>query len=258
MNSTEGKLFVRRNIEANSRIHSDTESNYNRNIKTVSQIHENLLLAGMSGKTSYEKMLEKDKEESVHEELKPLLILLRLLGCFPVYFSKSDVPRYRAFSAAFVYSVCLYVIINVISFLSVRNGLLYLFKKDDSIGESIYNSLLIMMLVNGTCVPVLAWLDTPKFVQYLHKWKEFQTMFVMVTGDRLILGTKRQVILCILCMCAIAPTTLTLHMVSPQLQYWQSPSYSVSFLVMGTTLAIFNVMFRSLLTVATLLNKCFK
>jgi hypothetical protein len=89
MNSTEGKLFVRRNIEANSRIHSDTESNYNRNIKTVSQIHENLLLAGMSGKTSYEKMLEKDKEESVHEELKPLLILLRLLGCFPVYFSKS-------------------------------------------------------------------------------------------------------------------------------------------------------------------------
>ncbi|GFG29283.1 hypothetical protein Cfor_09486, partial [Coptotermes formosanus] len=87
---------------------------------------------------------------------------------------ESNVPRHRAFSAAFIYSVCLYVIINVISFLSVRNGVLNLFKKEDSIGDSIYNSLLIISLVNCTGVPVLAWLDTPKFVQYLHKWEEFQ------------------------------------------------------------------------------------
>jgi hypothetical protein len=89
MNSTEGKLFVRRNIKANSRIHSDTECTYNSDIKTVSQIQETLSLAGMGRKISYEKMLEKDNEEPFHKELKPLLILLRLLGCFPVYFSKS-------------------------------------------------------------------------------------------------------------------------------------------------------------------------
>ncbi|GFG38414.1 hypothetical protein Cfor_06730 [Coptotermes formosanus] len=174
MNSIEGKLFVRRNIKANSRIHSDTECKYNRNTKTGSEMNENLLLAGVSGRNSYGKMLERDNEESFHMQLKPLLIFLRLLGCFPVYFSKSDVPRHRAFSAAFIYSVCLYVIINVISFLGLRNGVLHLFKKDDSIGDSIYNSLLIIMLVNCTGVPVLAWLDTPKFVQYLHKWEEFQ------------------------------------------------------------------------------------
>jgi len=43
----------------------------------------------MTGKSSIENLLEKDNAESLHKELKPLLIMLRLLGCFPVYFSKS-------------------------------------------------------------------------------------------------------------------------------------------------------------------------
>ena len=72
-----------------SKVYRDVESKYNRSIKTVAQINENILLAGMTGKSSNEKFLEKDSAESLHKELKPLLIMLRLLGCFPVYFSKS-------------------------------------------------------------------------------------------------------------------------------------------------------------------------
>jgi hypothetical protein len=72
-----------------SKVYSDVESKYNRSIKTVAQINENILLAGMTGKSSNDKLLEKDSAESLHKELKPLLIMLRLLGCFPVYFSKS-------------------------------------------------------------------------------------------------------------------------------------------------------------------------
>jgi hypothetical protein len=87
MNSTNKKLFVRRNIESNVKDYRDVEYKYNRNIKTVAQTNENILLAGMTEKTSYDK-LEKDNAESLHEQLKPLLIALRLLGCFPVYFSK--------------------------------------------------------------------------------------------------------------------------------------------------------------------------
>jgi hypothetical protein len=89
MNSAKRKLFVKRNIKRNSRIYSDIKYTYNRNIKTVSQINEHLLLADITGKTSYDKILKKHKEETLHNELKPLLIMLRLLGCFPVYFSKS-------------------------------------------------------------------------------------------------------------------------------------------------------------------------
>ena len=72
-----------------NKVYRDEESKYNRSIKTVAQINENILLAGMTGKTSYDKLLGKDNAVSLHKELKPLLILLRLVGCLPVYFSKS-------------------------------------------------------------------------------------------------------------------------------------------------------------------------
>jgi len=86
----------------------------------------------------------------------------------------TDVPRYRALSPAFIYSVCLYVVVNILSFFSARESVLNLFQKDDNVTESICNTLLIFVLVNCTGVPLLAWIDTPKFVQYLHKWEKFQ------------------------------------------------------------------------------------
>jgi len=60
------------------------------------------------------------------------------------------------------------------TFLSVSYSVLVLFKKEDTISGSVFNILLIALLVNCTAVPVLAWIDTPKFVQYLHKWEQFQ------------------------------------------------------------------------------------
>jgi hypothetical protein len=89
MNSTHEKLFVRRNIKIKNKDYGDVESKYNRSTKTVAQINENILLAGMSGISSYDKSLDKNNAESLNKDLKPQLIVLRLFGCFPVYFSKS-------------------------------------------------------------------------------------------------------------------------------------------------------------------------
>jgi hypothetical protein len=89
MNSTHEKLFVRRNIKTKNKVYRDEESKYNRSIKTVAPRNENILLAGMTGESSYDKLLDNNNAESLHKELKPLLIILRLLGCLPVYFSKS-------------------------------------------------------------------------------------------------------------------------------------------------------------------------
>jgi len=86
----------------------------------------------------------------------------------------TDVPRYRAFSPIFIYSVCLYMVVNLISLLSAWESVLRLFKKNDNISDFVFNISLIVLLVNCTFVPVLTWIDTPKFVQYLHKWEQFQ------------------------------------------------------------------------------------
>jgi hypothetical protein len=89
MNSANENLFVRRNINFKVKVYRHVESKYKRSIKTVAPINENILFAGVTGKSSNDKLLEKDNAGSLHKELKPLLILLGLLGCFPVYFSKS-------------------------------------------------------------------------------------------------------------------------------------------------------------------------
>jgi len=89
MNSTHEKFFVRRNIKNTGTVYRDVECKYNRSIKTAGQINENILLNGMTGKLSNDKLLERDNAESLHKQFKPLLIVLRLLGCLPVYFSNS-------------------------------------------------------------------------------------------------------------------------------------------------------------------------
>jgi L-cysteine desulfidase len=89
MNSRQEKLFEKTNIKNKVKVYRDVKSKYNRSIKTVAQMNENILLAGMTGKWSNDKLLDKHNAETLDKELKPLLIMLRLLGCFPVYFSKS-------------------------------------------------------------------------------------------------------------------------------------------------------------------------
>jgi hypothetical protein len=81
---------VRRNIKSKGKVYIDIEYKYNRSIKTVTPINENILRSDITGKTSYDKLLEKNNAKSLHKKLKPILIMLQLFGCFLVYFSKSS------------------------------------------------------------------------------------------------------------------------------------------------------------------------
>jgi hypothetical protein len=88
MNSTHENLFVR-SMKNTGNVYRDVESKHNRSIKTVAEINENIMLAGITEKRSNYKMLDNNNAEYLHSQLKPLFIMLRLLGCLPVYFSKS-------------------------------------------------------------------------------------------------------------------------------------------------------------------------
>jgi len=83
-------------------------------------------------------------------------------------------------------------------------------------------------------------------------------MFVVVTGEQLILGTRRIAIYSLIAICVVAPTTVVLHFQPPYLQYWQIPCYTLSSCILGVTLCTYSTTFRSLLRAATILNNCFK
>jgi hypothetical protein len=86
----------------------------------------------------------------------------------------SGVPRYRFLTPALAYSICMYVAVGVSVFFNVRHHLRLLFKEDNDFRDSIYTCMFITMLANCTCVPVLAWLDTPTVIQYFKEWEHFQ------------------------------------------------------------------------------------
>jgi len=83
-------------------------------------------------------------------------------------------------------------------------------------------------------------------------------MFVVVTGEHLILGTRRFAIFSSITVCVMAPSSFTLHFQPPYLQYWQIPCYTFASCVLATNMNIFSTMFQSLFRAATLLNNCFK
>jgi hypothetical protein len=72
------------------------------------------------------------------------------------------------------YSVCLYALVNTITYFGVKNKLIPFFKKDDELENLVYIVMLILVLLNFVCVPVFMWLDAPRAVQYLVQWKKFQ------------------------------------------------------------------------------------
>jgi hypothetical protein len=88
MNSKQDKLFVKRNINFKNKIYSDFEYEHNKTIHTISHTNEDSWVGNVT-RAAYDKVSEKHDEEAFHNQLKPLLIMLRALGCFPVDFPSS-------------------------------------------------------------------------------------------------------------------------------------------------------------------------
>jgi hypothetical protein len=86
MNAKQDKLFVKRNADVNKRIYNDLEYNQNKTIHTISHTKDDPWVVNM---TQSDKIRKKGEEESFHNQLKPLLVFLRVLGCFPVGFRAS-------------------------------------------------------------------------------------------------------------------------------------------------------------------------
>ena len=44
-----------------------------------------------------------------------------------------------------------------------------------------FNALMLIAVAVSCCVPVLLWLDCPKYVQYLNSWAEFQVTYINIS-----------------------------------------------------------------------------
>jgi hypothetical protein len=96
------------------------------------------------------------------------------------YFT-AGIPTFRLLSPLMVYSVLLYIGLLVFSYFNVGNILFTLFEKNNDFLTYTLNFLLLDAVIVSCCVPVLFWLDCPKYVRYLNRWTEVQVTFINIS-----------------------------------------------------------------------------
>ena len=76
-----------------------------------------------------------------------------------------------------VYSVLLHIWLLVVAYFNAGDILFILLGKNHDFLTYTFNALVLSAVVVSCCVPVLFWLDCPKYVQYLNNWAEFQVTY---------------------------------------------------------------------------------
>jgi len=72
------------------------------------------------------------------------------------------------------YSICLHILLNATTYVSVRYRLLAYYSEENSFENFVYVFLQILTVLNFVFVPVLMWFDLPKAIQYFDNWTKFQ------------------------------------------------------------------------------------
>lgn len=98
MRSKQANLFVRRNISMDRRMHQDFALHRNNQVPfgRIQAVSDTVLASGKESRveelkesTKYDDLLDKYDKQLLHQQLKPLILILRVLGSFPVEMSTS-------------------------------------------------------------------------------------------------------------------------------------------------------------------------
>ena len=97
----------------------------------------------------------------------------------------AGIPTFRVLSPLMVYSVFLYIWLLVVAYFNTRDFLFVLMGKNDDFLRHTFKALMMLAIVVSCCVPVLLWLDCPKYVEYLNSWAEFQVTYIETLNTKL-------------------------------------------------------------------------
>ena len=80
-----------------------------------------------------------------------------------------------------VYSVLLHICLLVVAYFNAGDVLFILLGKNHDFLTYTFNALMLFAVLVSCCIPVLLWLDCPKYVQYLNSWAEFQVTYTNIS-----------------------------------------------------------------------------
>lgn len=143
-------------------------------------------------------MFSQPQRDIIYENIKPVLMVLRGLGAFPITRPKSGVTLFAIASPAMAYSFFVFIaMIGYIVYISMNRT------KSSKASEGRFEEAVISYLFTIQLSPLFMiptmWYETKKIAEVLNSWSDFEICYRRVSGRPMLLGLgKRAVIIGIL------------------------------------------------------------
>ncbi|CAH1399715.1 unnamed protein product [Nezara viridula] len=109
--------------------------------------------------------------------MKPIFILMRLIGRFPYSFTKTGIAPFSLISWPFLYSIVFHLIFVLLTAWSNKKIIIDKIYPSESYDETLFWSLLLLYAFQNFTGPITFWWDAPRTVRYFQKWKDFEDIW---------------------------------------------------------------------------------
>ncbi|CAH1399713.1 unnamed protein product [Nezara viridula] len=110
-------------------------------------------------------------------QMKPIFVVLRIVGRFPYSFTKTGIAPFSFMSWAFLYSLAFNVAFCVMTTYSVRKIIRDKIYPSQSFDEIMFWCLPLLFGIQSFLGPITFWWDAPRTVKYFKKWKDFEDLW---------------------------------------------------------------------------------
>ncbi|KAE8573302.1 Gustatory receptor 6, partial [Halyomorpha halys] len=121
------------------------------------------------------------KDNIYFNEMKPIFIMLRMVGRFPYSFTKTGFAPFSFISWPVLYSLVfnlVFVLMTIRSMQIMINDKIYPSRSYD---ETLFWFLLLLFALQSFTGPITFWMDAPGLVSYFQKWKDFEDFWRLGT-----------------------------------------------------------------------------
>lgn len=139
-------------------------------------------------------MSSQPQKDIVYENVKPVMMILRGLGAFPITRPKPGLTLFSIASPAMAYSVFIFIaLIAYIVYLSMNRT------KSSKASEGRFEEAVISYLFTIQLCPLLIipimWYETKKIAEVFNSWTDFEICYRKVSGRPMPLGLGRRAII---------------------------------------------------------------
>ncbi|CAH1398543.1 unnamed protein product [Nezara viridula] len=118
----------------------------------------------------------KRPSNSYYKQIRPILVLLRILGRFPYSMSADGVKPFRMTSAPAIYTIFFYTACCCLS-VKTTISLITMLKDSQNYDHSLQILMLMTYLIQNFVIPITYWQKSGQILEYIALWSKFESEY---------------------------------------------------------------------------------